>query len=205
MLAILPEFDWRRQMRWLMWPAACLAAALLAGSISLVARPPGPLESPPGVQSQVPRETRVEKQFFYAMMVDTAEAWQAVIDLHPDETLFVNRARYRLAMHHLGNLRIEDARPIFEELVLAGETEPDLVASGLAGRAVIASYDGHYEESQDVIAESLLPLREYLDLDMERLIRNTITRNRERSELEIRQGLEDFFRNAESDDNPRAN
>ena len=56
-----------------------------------------------------------------------------------------------------------------------------------------------------MIAESLLPLREYLDLDMERLIRNTITRNRERSELEIRQGFEDFFRNAESDDNSQAN
>ena len=77
--------------------------------------------------------------------------------------------------------------------------------SGLAGRAVIASYDGHYEESQEVIAERLLPLREYLSLDMERLIRNTITRNRERSELEIRQGFEDFFRHAETDDDSSAN
>jgi hypothetical protein len=153
----------------------------------------------------VPREDRVETQFFYAMMVDTAAAWHAVINLHPDETLFVNRAKYRLAMHHLRNLEIEDARPIFEELVLAGETEPDLVASGLAGRAVIASYDGHYEESQDVIAESLLPLRDFLSVDMERLIRNTITRNRERSNLEIRLGFEDFFRRAETDDNPPAN
>ncbi len=205
MLGILPDFDWRRQMGWLMWPAACLGAAVLAGVVSLMIRPPGPLESPAEHPSQVPRETRVEKQFFYAMMVDTADAWRAVIDLHPDETLFVNRAKYRLAMHHLGNLRIGDARPIFEELVLAGETEPDLVAGGLAGRAVIASYDGHYEESQDVIAESLLPLREFLDLDMERLIRNTIAHNREQSELEIRLGLEDLFRNAETDDNSQAN
>ena len=205
LLSVLPDVDWRHQSRWLVWPAACLSIALLAGSISLVARPPGPLESPAEQQSRVPREDRVETQFFYAMMVDTAAAWHAVINLHPDETLFVNRAKYRLAMHHLRNLEIEDARPIFEELVLAGETEPDLVASGLAGRAVIASYDGHYEESQDVIAESLLPLRDFLSVDMERLIRNTITRNRERSNLEIRQGFEDFFRRAETDDNPPAN
>jgi len=44
-----------------------------------------------------------------------------------------------------------------------------------------------------------------LSLDMERLIRNTITRNRERSELEIRQGFEDFFRHAETDDDSSAN
>jgi serine/threonine protein kinase len=205
MLGVLPEIDWRRHGRLVMWPAACLGVALVAGSISLLARPPGPLETEPNQQSHVPHEAEVAKQFFYAMMVDSADAWQAVIDLHPDETLFVNRAKNRLAMHHLRNLKIDDARPIFEELVLAGETEPDLVASGLAGRAVIASYDGHYEESQEVIAERLLPLREYLSLDMERLIRNTITRNRERSELEIRQGFEDFFRHAESDDDSSAN
>ena len=205
LLGALPEIDWHRQRRLVTWPAACMGIALLAGGFSLLARPPGPLESDPNQQSHVPREAEVEKQYFYAMMVDSAEAWQAVIDLHPDETLFVNRAKNRLAMHHLRNLKIDDARPIFEELVLAGETEPDLVASGLAGRAVIASYDGHYEESQEVIAERLLPLREYLSLDMERLIRNTITRNRERSELEIRQGFEDFFRHAETDDDSSAN
>ena len=74
-----------------------------------------------------------------------------------------------------------------------------LVASGLAGRAVIASYDGHYEESQHGIAEALFPLRDYLAVEMEQLIRNTITNNREHSKLEIRQGLEDFFRNTETD------
>ncbi len=205
LLGALPEIDWRRQRQLVTWPAACMGIALLAGGFSLLARPPGPLESDPNQQSHVPREAEVEKQYFYAMMVDSAEAWQAVIDLHPDETLFVNRAKNRLAMHHLRNLKIDGARPSFEELVLAGETEPDLVASGLAGRAVIASYDGHYEESQDVIAESLLPLRDFLSVDMERLIRNTITRNRERSNLEIRQGFEDFFRRAETDDNSPAN
>ncbi|MED5402116.1 MAG: serine/threonine-protein kinase [Planctomycetota bacterium] len=205
MLGILSDFDWQRHKGWLVWPTACLGASLLAGSISLLARPTSPLDTPTNKTSQVSRENLVEKQFFYAIMVDTASAWRAVIDHHPDETLFVNQAKYRLAMHHLRHLEIEEARPIFEELVLAGETEPDLVASGLAGRAVIASYDGHYEESQDVIAELLFPLRDYLAVEMEQLIRNTITNNRERSKLEIRQGLEDFFRNTETDADAEAN
>ena len=202
---LLPEIDWRRQQRWLVWPAACLLSALAAGALSLLTRPPGPLESNPSLESQVPQEAAVEKQFFYAMMVNSTEAWQAVIDRHPDETLFVNRAKHRLAMHHLRSLRIDEARPIFEELVLAGETEPDLVASGLAGRAVIASYDGHFEESQDIIAVYLLPLREFLNAEMERLIRDTITRNREQSDLAIQQGLEDFFRNESPTIDPEAN
>ncbi|MEE3367486.1 MAG: serine/threonine-protein kinase [Planctomycetota bacterium] len=205
MLGTLSDFDWQRHKGWLVWPTACLGASLLAGSISLLARPTSPLDTPTNKTSQVSRENLVEKQFFYAIMVDTASAWRAVIDHHPDETLFVNQAKYRLAMHHLRHLEIEEARPIFEELVLAGETEPDLVASGLAGRAVIASYDGHYEESQDVIAELLFPLRDYLAVEMEQLIRNTITNNRERSKLEIRQGLEDFFRNTETDADAEAN
>lgn len=205
MLGILSDFDWQRHKGWLVWPTACLGASLLAGSISVLARPTSPLDTPTNKTSQVSRENLVEKQFFYAIMVDTASAWRAVIDHHPDETLFVNQAKYRLAMHHLRHLEIEEARPIFEELVLAGETEPDLVASGLAGRAVIASYDGHYEESQDVIAELLFPLRDYLAVEMEQLIRNTITNNRERSKLEIRQGLEDFFRNTETDADAEAN
>ena len=205
MLGILSDFDWQRHKGWLLWPTACLGASVLAGSISLLARPISPLDTPTNKTSQVSRETQVEKQFFYAIMVDTASAWRAVIDHHPDETLFVNQAKYRLAMHHLRHLEIEEARPIFEELVLAGETEPDLVASGLAGRAVIASYDGHYEESQDVIAELLFPLRDYLAVEMEQLIRNTITNNREHSKMEIRQGLEDFFRNTETDADAEAN
>ena len=205
MLGILSDFDWQRHKGWLLWPTVCLGASVLAGSISLLARPISPLDTPTNKTSQVSRETQVEKQFFYAIMVDTASAWRAVIDHHPDETLFVNQAKYRLAMHHLRHLEIEEARPIFEELVLAGETEPDLVASGLAGRAVIASYDGHYEESQDVIAELLFPLRDYLAVEMEQLIRNTITNNRERSKMEIRQGLEDFFRNTETDADAEAN
>ncbi len=205
MLGILSDFDWQRHKGWLLWPTVCLGASVLAGSISLLARPISPLDTPTNKTSQVSRETQVEKQFFYAIMVDTASAWRAVIDHHPDETLFVNQAKYRLAMHHLRHLEIEEARPIFEELVLAGETEPDLVASGLAGRAVIASYDGHYEESQDVIAELLFPLRDYLAVEMEQLIRNTITNNREHSKMEIRQGLEDFFRNTETDADAEAN
>ena len=199
LLGNLSDIDWQRHKSWLLWPAACLAASVLAAGISMLSRPISPLNVPPNKTSQVSRENQVEKQFFYAIMVDTASAWRAVIDHHPDETLFVNQAKYRLAMHHLRHLEIEEARPIFEELVLAGETEPDLVASGLAGRAVIASYDGHYEESQDVIAELLFPLRDYLAVEMEQLIRNTITNNREHSKLEIRQGLEDFFRNTETD------
>ena len=139
------------------------------------------------------------------MLVDSADAWQAVINRHPDETLFVNRAKLRLALHHLRSLRIDEARPIFEELVLAGETDPDLVASGLAGRAVIASYDGHFGESQDIIAVHLFSVRDYLNPEMEQLIRDTISRNREQSDLEIQRGLEDFFRNERPTIDPEAN
>jgi len=40
---------------------------------------------------------------------------------------------------------------------------------------------------------------------MERLIRDTITRNREQSDLAIQQGLEDFFRNESPTIDPEAN
>ncbi|MEE3286070.1 MAG: serine/threonine-protein kinase, partial [Planctomycetota bacterium] len=97
MLGTLSDFDWQRHKGWLVWPTACLGASLLAGSISLLARPTSPLDTPTNKTSQVSRENLVEKQFFYAIMVDTASAWRAVIDHHPDETLFVNQAKYRLA------------------------------------------------------------------------------------------------------------
>ena len=196
----IPEIDHDRWRGWLLLPVACLLIAVLTGSVARLSRPPDPLQLESPQSSGAPRMSRVEDQYAYAMMVDNIPSWQAVIKNFPGEKLFANRAKQRLAMRFLRLLRIEDAQEIYDELSVAGESEPELVACGLAGQAIIASIRDRFQVSQDIIATRLLPLRENLGLEMESLIRNTIARNRDHVRIENQQGLEDLFRNAEAND-----
>ena len=196
-LGWINDVNWKTVTGALVWPAACLVFAATAGGVNILARPAGPLATAPTAPRQAPRKERPDQQFLYAIMVNTEAAWQAVIDHHPLSSLYVNQARVKLALLYLSNDRYEDARPIFEELVLAGETEPELVATGLAGRAVLASIDGHYEESQDIIAEKLVHVRDYLDPEIERLVGDTVAHNNQKSATSISRGLEDVFRRAD--------
>ncbi|GIT31213.1 MAG: hypothetical protein Ct9H300mP1_32590 [Planctomycetaceae bacterium] len=194
-----PGIDWRRKQRWLVWPPACLLPRWRRSSRCGPGRPAARVQSI--TESQVPGSA-VEKQFFYAMMVNSTEAWQAVSTASRRD-LFVNRAKHRLAMHHLRSLRIDEARPIFEELVLAGETDPDLVASGRARPGRLCQLRRPLRGVQDIIAVYLLPLREFLNAEMERLIRDTITRNREQSDFGDPAGTGGFLSQRESDNRSR--
>ncbi|MDP7274856.1 MAG: serine/threonine-protein kinase [Planctomycetaceae bacterium] len=196
----IPEIDLDRWRGWLILPAACLVIAVLTGSVARLSRPPDPLQLESPRTGEAPKLTRIEDQYAYAMMVDNIPSWQAVIDNFPGKSLFANRAKQKLAMRFLRLLRIEDAEKIYNELSEAGESDPELMACGLAGQAVIASIRDRFQESQDIIAQRLVALREHLGLEMESLIRNTIARNREHVRIENQQGLEELFRNAEASD-----
>lgn len=186
----LPDLGWRRHAHWLILPVACLIVAILSAATTWLARAADPLTAPSSATESVPRAERVEDQFSYAMIVNNEEAWQAVITNFPDEQLFVQRARQRLAIYYLRTLRIEKARPIYDELILAGANDPELMASGLAGQAVIYCHEGQFQVSNDLIAKRLRPLRDHLDLEMETLVRAAIARNQRQLGIQ----LEDFFR-----------
>ena len=195
----LPDLGWRRHAHWLILPVACLVVAVLTAATWLV-QPPAPLTDPNTSAETVPHAERVEDQFSFAMIVNNEAAWKAVIVNFPDEQLFVQRARQRLALYYLRTLKIEKARPIYDELILAGANDPELMASGLAGQAVIYSYEGQFQVSNDLIANRLRPLRHHLDREMETLVRATIARNQRKLGIQI----EDFFQDADpvADDSP---
>jgi len=172
------RFNWQGHRRLITVAAACLLTAALAAVVGWIARPPDPLVAAASTDSAVPRQEDVVKQFYFAAMVNSEAAWKAVEEYFPDKKLQVRRARQQLALYYLGKRRLKEAEVIFGQFAAVGEIETEAKATGLAGLAIIRSLEKNYKESQEIISNRLNPgLRERLDPDMERLVKETITRN----------------------------
>ena len=136
------------------------------------------------------------------MLRDDEEAWQAVIDYpDPEATRERQRAREHLARLHLREQRFDEAKAIYQKFVSRNE-DPETKAHGLTGLAAIASLQGEYLTSQRLIADELLPLRDRLDDEMERLFRKTLTRNLDHLSGEVRQRFEAMFERELRDGEP---
>ncbi len=184
----------------------CLAVGLLAAGAGWWLRPADPLQAPSQDQPLIPKQETAARQFLHALMlVDNLDAWRAVIEYFPDAELEKRRAQQHLVqlLIRQGDPRsLEEADRICDELVGLPESEKTFRATGFAGKAIIASLRGRYQESQRIIVDELLPLQRDLQepLAMSALIRRTIVANREKLADQVEQGLERLFDGEPQDD-----
>jgi serine/threonine-protein kinase len=128
--------------RWII--AAMVGCLLLGAALALLLRPASLLA---GAQAgPVPRDD-VWKQLYHAKMVDTPEAWQAVIDYFPTENdYYHNLARQGLAYYFL--TRTQDQHRALQPLeALAATSQAEFQAFGLAGLVVAYTQLGDDEQA----------------------------------------------------------
>ena len=95
---------------------------------------------------------------------------------------------------YLSTRRLDEAEAIYDEFALLDEQEPHY-ATGLAGKAVIASLRDDYKESNRIIAE-LAPIfgePNVLHEHMKRLVGKAIAKNQRLSGEPINGRLENLF------------
>jgi serine/threonine-protein kinase len=169
------RFPWR-------YGIAVILAILLGGLIAGRVTRTEPLlgaEGLTGATSDVPRQSSVRRQWFYAATRDTLPAWRAVIDYFPDESYDVNRAWQQIALIHLLEGREDRAMHIFAEMAQRPDADARLRAFGLAGRGVVLALRGDHEQSARAFDE-FYPLRDNLtDPRLLRLVRESVERNRQ--------------------------
>jgi eukaryotic-like serine/threonine-protein kinase len=172
---------WRipdRSLATQVWVLVLLALATGAASagVGWVLREPDPFVLPAKPDPEPPPVMdSAARQYRHAANLKTSEsAWQAVIDFQPPKPIFQNYAREQLALLHLARRRFSEAEVLFKDL--AGESEAEFRAFGLAGQAFILHHRGDYQESQKTI-ERVKLLYAKLDERMKELFDDTVIRN----------------------------
>ncbi|MCA8984611.1 MAG: serine/threonine-protein kinase [Planctomycetaceae bacterium] len=148
---------------------------LLGASLGWAARPRFPQKPPlDATKRDIARE-----QFAEAMLLGSSEdAWKALRVYHPN-TEERWRAEERLAILYLNQGRFNEASKLFESFIeqQASGDKFNLVPSGFAGRAAIASLKKEYAKSDQILRENLRRLSEELNGPMKPLLRDTILAN----------------------------
>ncbi len=164
-----------------------LATGVASAGVGWMVREPNPFETPAKPDETPPLESAA-KQYLHALNLKTSEsAWRAVIDYVPPKPIFQNAARQQLALLYLTRRRFNEAEALFNEL--AGESDLESRAFGLAGQAFILHHREEYEASQKVIAK-VKPLYGKLDGRMKSLFDETVTRNFKAIDIEMDQELQ---------------
>jgi eukaryotic-like serine/threonine-protein kinase len=122
------------------------------GAVAWLTRPP-PLLDPPsegGLKTQ--RLENVKKQYDFALLKDTEDAWRAVEEYFPPEKSTENLYYARLARRGRARLyvaegRLTEALKLYAQLANVPDSEADLQLSGVAGEAVV--YHLHMQTEQD--------------------------------------------------------
>lgn len=152
--------------------ALILGAVVIGASVAFWPRPE-PLftrAAPPTVE----RMESLEQQYNHAVIVGAEAALRAVWTKHEpqnanDERL-VLLAKRRLARLLLSEQRPSDAEPLLVELSELPETESELVAFGLLGRALIAWEEDATEEAARLAIRALPAFKRLGDEQRERLL-----------------------------------
>lgn len=114
---------------------------------------------------------------------DEEDAWRAVINNFPSDTILRPQAMIQLAFLLLGEGRHAEAGELFSELERLGEDDNELKAHALAGKAVLASLNQQYEDSDQIILVYLYPLlqklksEQRLNQEATRLVREAYQEN----------------------------
>jgi len=164
--------------RWGLWIFAGIVTLALGAVIAFFTARERPLlvevePSPP----PIPRQETAVRQWYFASLVGTPEAWRSVILYFPTQTYWVNRAKQQLAMIYLREEDNDRALEIFQELASLDDTEADLRAFGLAGESAILTMQGEYRKSAAII-DRLLPSIEKLDPRMRQMVSYAMRTNR---------------------------
>jgi serine/threonine-protein kinase len=132
----------RRPVRWL--AGAMLGCVLLGAALALWMRP-SPLLA--GAQAGPAQRDNEWKQIYFAKMVDTPDAWRAVMENFPKASEYYhNLARQGLVYHYL--TRTEDPHEALEPLErLAASSQSDFQAFGIAGLVVAYAQLGDDEQA----------------------------------------------------------
>jgi serine/threonine-protein kinase len=145
--------------RWFWWVAGSLAAFVCGAVLALATvREPHLLGPPPVVK---PRED-IRSQFYFALLVGTEEAYQAVLDYFPDgDPNILNSARRQLVFKYLLGKNYDKALEILERFASADTQDPELRAFGLAGEYWVLTRREEYEKAADALSE-FWPIRSEL-------------------------------------------
>ena len=138
---------------------ACFALGL---GVAWATRPVSLLAHAGDALAHVERRSSAEAQYVYALMAETEEGWQSVVEYFPTHTYFVRRAEQQLARLYMQQDDYPRALALFQKFADMDDTEEEFKAFGLAGVAAVLSYQGHPEQAAHDLAE-LWPLRQHLD------------------------------------------
>ncbi|MAG93838.1 MAG: hypothetical protein CMJ48_08835 [Planctomycetaceae bacterium] len=152
----------------------CLSASVVSAWAGASMRPENPLDTQ--VKSEVQRAETAFDQLWLALKLQTEEGYRAVV-VNFEGSQEAYQASYELALLQLFAERYDQAYESFDRASSPQVEHAPLRAQGIAGRAVIASRQGRYRDSQNTIhieLEGFLkknPLaRERLDPRMRELI-----------------------------------
>jgi tetratricopeptide (TPR) repeat protein len=169
--------------RWALWIAGAVAALLLGATAAWYTVREEPLLVRAGYSAPpIPSQGTAVRQWYYAWMVGTPEAWQSVIENFPNDTYWVNRAKQQLAMIYLRAEDYDRALDVFHELASLDEIETELRAFGLAGESGVLSIRGEYQRSEEIMAR-LFPIIDKLDPRMRQMVNFARRKNRAKLNL----------------------
>jgi len=182
----------KRQMFTLI--ASCLGVAILSAIVGFTLRPDNPLDNPALAQeTQVPQLETAQRQENLALILNTEEAWKAVINHPEDNELSKRRSEEHLALLYLTKDRYDEAQSIFRNMVSTGDQFPETKAKGLAGQAIIASISEEYQRSQEIINLELFPMKVQLRGNLAQLLQRAIAENRIHTGKQLEQDYDSLF------------
>lgn len=155
----------------------------VAAGVGWTQRVRDPFLVPPPTRDahEVPRQSSISAQYFYAMLhgENDEAAWRAVVDYPPNsqgETNEMDRkiAAVRLAIVYVRQDRLADAEAIFEKLARSGDSWQ--VNQGTAGLAILQSARGHVGQSD--LTMTRLPANAELVGDLKDLLIEARERNK---------------------------
>jgi hypothetical protein len=181
----------RRPARVWLWLAGGLVTAFGIGVACAWAMRPRPLLPETGTPIlDVPRQESAEAQFVYAGLVNTKAAWQSVVDYKPHVEFYALLAKRELAIHYLIEDDRDAAAAIFDEL--AAEPQNELRTFGIAGQAVIDSFNDRHREAV-ARADQVWPDRVFLDRRMGALLWRAVQQSGSANSAAWEEWLNDAF------------
>ena len=131
-------------------------------------------------KTSIPRQDSELRQWFHASRVGTEEAWKSVIDYPDVSELVALRAKQQLIRIYLFRENDFDrAIKLCEELASSKSNNAEFKAFGLAGEYGALSLQNEYAKSAEVLDQFLQWRDDLRDVQMKKLVRATIERNRE--------------------------
>jgi eukaryotic-like serine/threonine-protein kinase len=191
-------FEWSPRRHAVLLTAAALVVAGGSAALGWWLRPADPLAVNSTRPDPEPKLRTAKEQFDRARngLQSDEDAWRAVVQYFPEDRIYTPEAKERLAVLYLKSRRLDEAKSLFDDLESMGRENPNAHAAGIAGKAVIASLQKNYRESQRLIVDGLRDLphaREQLTGDLWYLLQHAGRENSQHLGEEANKQLKDLF------------